>query len=55
MAEGRWSYKVVTWGGALSDESFEAELNHLGDEGWEAFELGTDPQRRPFVLMRKQR
>jgi hypothetical protein len=35
----RWEYRVVSWGGMFSgpkDEELEAELNALGQDGWEA-------------------
>ncbi len=39
MAEaGEWEYRVVSFGAALrgpKDEELEAELNALGEEGWE--------------------
>jgi hypothetical protein len=34
-----WEYRVLSWGGTFSgpkDEELEAELNGLGQEGWEA-------------------
>jgi len=58
MAEGTpWEYRVQTLGGVLrgiKDEALEAELNTLGEEGWELVEVITSQGSGRITLVAKR-
>jgi hypothetical protein len=46
--EARWEYRLLTRNLAKADPPSEAELNALGDDGWELAGLFTDS---PFLYL----
>ncbi len=58
MAEvTQWEYRVVSFGGALrgaKDEMMEAELNALGEEGWEVVGVANREGTYRIIMIAKR-
>jgi hypothetical protein len=52
-----WEYRVISLGGGLrgaKDEDMEAELNALGEEGWEVVGLTSRENTQRVTLIAKR-
>ncbi len=49
-AQVQWEYRVVS----PAAEELEAELNHLGDEGWELFSERKEEDKTSYIFKRRR-